>query len=52
MNSGVYLLKSPYKGIEMLKIGCSKNVLSRVKTHKSSNPLAEFIGYIETDNYK
>lgn len=52
MESGVYLIRCPYEGITMLKIGFSKNVAKRLKTHKSSNPLIEIIGYIESDNYK
>lgn len=49
---GVYLIKCPYDGVEMLKIGCSKNILKRIKNHVSSNPLVEVVGYIQTDNYK
>lgn len=52
MKSGVYLLKAPYSGTEMLKIGFSKNILKRIKTHISSNPLIEVIGYIESNDYK
>jgi len=51
-NSGVYLLKCPYQGTTMLKIGFSKNVKKRIKTHKTSNPLLEIIGYIQEDDYK
>lgn len=49
--SGVYLLKCPYKGINMLKIGCSKNVLKRIATHKSSNPLIEVLGVIISEDW-
>lgn len=52
MKSGVYLLKVPYNGTNMLKIGYSKNIVKRLKTHISSNPLLQVIGYIETDDYK
>jgi hypothetical protein len=51
-NSGVYLIRTEYKGVSMLKIGFSKDVLKRVKTHKTSNKLQEVIGYIKEDNYK
>lgn len=50
--SGVYLIECPYDGINMLKIGCSSNISKRLNTHKSSNPLVETIGYIETNDYK
>jgi hypothetical protein len=49
---GVYLLRCPYNNITMLKIGFSNNVLKRLKTHISSNPLIEPIGFIMTDDYK
>jgi hypothetical protein len=49
---GVYLLKAPYDGIDMLKIGFSKNILKRIKSHISSNPFLEVIGWIETEDYK
>lgn len=52
MKSGVYLIKCPYEGIEMLKIGFSKDVLKRLKQHKTSNPLIEVIGYIAEKDYK
>lgn len=50
--SGVYLLKSIYNNIDMLKIGCSKNIHERIKKHVSSNPLIEVIGYIKYEDYK
>lgn len=50
--SGVYLIKCEYDGLDMLKIGCSKNILKRFKQHTTSNPLHKPIGYIVTDNYK
>lgn len=51
-NSGVYLLACPYAGTTMLKIGFAKDVKKRIKTHKSSNPLLEVIGYIYSEDYK
>ena len=52
MNSGVYLLECPYEGIIMLKIGYSKDVVKRLKQHKTSNPYIVPLGYIETNEYK
>ena len=52
VNSGVYLLECPYDGVTMLKIGYSKDVVKRLKQHKTSNPYVIPLGYIETDNYK
>lgn len=52
LKSGVYLLESTHKGISLLKIGYSKDVFRRVKTHKTSNPLIKPIGYIQTSFYK
>ena len=49
---GVYLLKIPYSGIDMLKIGFSNDIERRIKQHKTSNILIEPIGYIETTEYK
>lgn len=51
-NSGVYLLACPYSGTTMLKIGFAKDVHKRIKTHKTSNPLLEVIGYIYSEDYK
>ena len=52
MNSGVYLLECPYDGVTMLKIGFSKDVVKRLKQHKTSNPYINPLGYIEAGNYK
>ena len=52
MISGVYLLECPYEGITMLKIGYSKDVVKRLKQHKTSNPYIVPLGYIETIEYK
>jgi len=49
---GVYLIECPYDGINMFKIGCSGDIIKRLKTHKSSNPLIENLGYIKSNNYK
>ena len=51
-NSGVYLLSCPYSGTVMWKIGFAKDVYKRIKTHKTSNPLLEVIGYIASEDYK
>lgn len=50
--SGVYLLECPYEGVTMLKIGFSKDVVKRLKQHKTSNPYIVPLGYIETVDYK
>lgn len=50
--SGVYLIKCPYDGVTMLKIGFSKDVPKRIRTHYTSNTLMEPLGYIATDMYK
>lgn len=50
--SGVYLLECPYEGVTMLKIGYSKDVVKRLKQHKTSNPYIVPLGYIETSEYK
>lgn len=50
--SGVYLLECPYEGVTMLKIGFSKDVVKRLKQHKTSNPYIIPLGYIETEDYK
>ena len=52
MNSGVYLLECPYDGVTMLKIGFSKDVVKRLKQHKTSNPYIVPLGYIESSDYK
>ena len=52
LNSGVYLLECPYDGVTMLKIGYSKDVVKRLKQHKTSNPYIVPLGYIETKEYK
>lgn len=52
MNSGVYLLECPYDGVTMLKIGFSKDVVERLKQHKTSNPYIVPLGYIESSDYK
>lgn len=52
MSSGVYLLECNYNGVDVYKIGFSKDVHKRIKTHISSNPLLKPIGYISTADYK
>ena len=52
INSGVYLLECPYEGVTMLKIGFSKDVVKRLRQHKTSNPYIIPIGYIATEDYK
>lgn len=52
LNSGVYLLECPYDGVTMLKIGFSKDVVKRLKQHKTSNPYIVPLGYIESSDYK
>ena len=50
--SGVYIIECPYQGVTLLKIGFSKDVVKRLKQHKTSNPLIVPLGYIETTDYK